>query len=159
MVSFRFLLIFVMIFTSHVNSALIDQKNFQVRMLTSVNQIRSKYQNTPAVVASDELTISAQEYSDLLAQINTGVSRNENSLKTCGDRMKRYTIDTQITTGMAACGETLALIYSSQDLKEACNPETFVQLWNSQRLFYNYTFPPNNSLDQTRFSEFTQLVW
>ncbi len=157
----KFFFIFAVIFTCkfYVDSVLIDKVSFQVRMLASVNQVRSMHHNTQSLSIADELTASAQEYSDILAQANNGLSRNENSLKLCGDRMRGYITDTQITTGIAACGETLGIVYSNKDLKEACKPDVFVQLWNSQRLFYNYSFPPYTSLDQVRFSDFTQLVW
>lgn len=137
----------------------LDRIKFENSMLNAINEIRRQHANTPFLRLENDLTASAQSYADKLAASNSGVSRDQNVLQECGGILKsEYQVDSALNSGSTRCGESLA-VASGNDLNKDCNPEIFAQIWNAQRLYYNYTFPPNNSMNANRFADFTQLIW
>lgn len=141
-------------FTANVNVNL-----FQTRMLGEINAIRQQHIMTPALATLSELTVSAQSYADELAAVNLGVQRDVNKLIQCGSSLSQF----QSGSSSVMCGESLALVSNfgtdNNNLYQSCNPDLIVQLWNSQRLFYNYSYPPNDIAAQEKVADYTQLIW
>lgn len=159
--SLGLLLLFKFCFVTCQNSSYagLNSIEFENSMLNSINSIRGQHGNTPYLRLENDLTASAQAYADRLAASNSGVSRDDSVLQVCGGTLKsEYQVDIALNSGSNRCGESLA-VATGKDLTKDCNPDIFAQIWNAQRLYYNYTFPPNNSMIVNRFADFTQLIW
>ena len=110
-----------------------------------------------------DLTQSAQNYADTLAKSSSAISKaSESELTKCAASL--YAREKPLLGDVATvlCGENLAYIYdNNQNLTiEACSPGAVVQkLWNSQRLYYNYTYPPTDTNGILRVQDFTQMIW
>lgn len=140
-----------------VISSTVDAGYFKARIFSVVNSIRLQHA-TSALKYVPVLDASAQSYANDLAIANVGVGRDYVKLKRCGSEMSVAPIDPMIRSGLDTCGESLMMI-NSMNLNQSCNPDMVVQIWNAQRLYYNYTSPPNDTQTRHQFADFTQLVW
>jgi hypothetical protein len=138
----------------------VDVGFFKARMFSNVNSIRRQYPMSFPLQYATTLDQSAQSYADELAAKDAGIGRDFVKLQACASVMMQSsaTIDPSIQSGLVECGESLMLIHG-QNLNRSCNPDTVVQIWNAQRLNYNYTVPPNDDISRAAFADFTQLIW
>jgi hypothetical protein len=158
------------LFVAYLNNKLIKSQTivvsqFQQTMLNAINSVRTQHSGTKIVQLDSGLSSNSQTYSDTLASTNNGLyTPSANSLTACGKIMSNQypTISQTTTSGANTCGESYSYIAATANtntLYTACDPNAIVQLWNSQRIFYNYTNPANDSASLTKFADFTQLVW
>ena len=81
-------------------------------------------------------------------------------LSNCASYLYNY----KETTNPAAtpkCGENLAYVEEKDsEIDWACRPEYIIQLWESGKLYYNFTNPPSGYNTSIQLAnEFTQIVW
>jgi hypothetical protein len=137
----------------------IDINKFQQKMRETINSIR--YQHGANGLALDPvLTNTAQLYAMRLAVSDSGLVKDHNDLINCGILIESMQSITITDNYELMCGETLVLSATRVNISENCDPIYIAQLWNSQRINYNYSNPNNNNeLPSQRVLDFTQLIW
>ena len=141
----------------------IEKAQFEHQFINEINMVRLKHMNTYVLMREINLTLTAQSYAEMLANSGQAIRKaSESELMQCAAAV--YSREKPLLGDIATvlCGENLALISNTNSnlTTDACSPGVIVQkLWNSQRLYYNYTFPPSDTNSVLRVQDFTQLVW
>lgn len=141
----------------------IDQAQFENQFIYEINLVRLQHMNTYILMREVNLTSTAQSYADSLASSGRTISKaSDSDLTQCAAGV--YAREKPILGDVATvlCGENLAYISNTNSNMtiDSCSPGSIVQkLWNSQRLYYNYTYPPTDTNGIQRVQDFTQMVW
>ena len=149
-------------FDRNVDAQLVDRVQFQNQVLGAINGIRQNYASTRILQLNTVLSSNAQAYSDRLAAQNTGLSTSDTTqLINCGVLLQSQ-YQSVSGSGVATCGQSLAFAAGSAgttNINTVCNANAIVQIWNAERIFYNFTNPPTDSAGLTKVADFTQMVW
>ncbi len=134
---------------------------FEVSALRAINRLRNFYQTNPLLLDSN-LTNSAQNYAVYLARQDLGTaSAADTDLINCASQLLSSTNTTNSCNESKYCGENLAFSEMNSTTKpiDICNPELIIQIWESEKYYYNYTSPPANDTTKAQVAQFTQMVW
>ena len=138
----------------------IESNYFEATAVESINKLRIQYQANYLRI-NRNLTQSAQGFANYLAMRDSGtLPGSDIDLSNCANYLYNYK---EITNPAATpkCGENLAYVKAEDsEIDWACRPEYIIQLWESEKLYYDFTNPPsgyNASIELVK--EFTQMVW
>ena len=155
-------IVFVILLMKSIQGQLVDRVQFQNQVLGAINGIRQNYASTRILLLNTVLSSNAQAYSDRLAAQNTGLSTTDTTqLSNCGVLLQSQ-YQTVSGYGVATCGQSLAFAAGSAgttNINNVCNANAIVQIWNAERIYYNFTNPPNDSASINKVADFTQMVW
>lgn len=103
------------------------------------------------------LTVSAQQFAELLANSDDGLTNINSNLLECGTELYSKLSMIYTETATPQCGQNIAKVEMTSSY--SCQPETSVNLWEMEKLFYNYDSPPSDFIQIAFVRQFTQLVW
>lgn len=141
-----------------IQAAYVDIVNFQQQMTTAINSIRELH-GTKTLKFNAALSNTAQLYATKLAFMDSGISKDYDDLISCGILIQSIEGSDVKDNSRLLCGESLALSATYDNIADNCNPTYIAQLWNSERLNYNYNSTANNFMPPQETLDFTQLIW
>ena len=142
-----------------VQSLHVNIFTFQNKMTNAINSIRSMH-GVSSLHLNQALSNTAQLYASKLAVLDIGLRKDYTDLMNCGVLISSIENSDVNSNTDLICGESLLLnAANSGNNTDYCDANYIAQLWNSERLNYNYTNINNNFLPPTAALDFTQLVW
>ena len=153
------LFVFSLLNQNFVQTHYVNIFTFQNKMIEAINSIRTMH-GVSSLHLSQALSNTAQLYASKLAVLDIGLRKDFNDLMSCGVLISSIENSPISSNTDLICGESLLLnAASSGNNTDYCDANYITQLWNSERLNYNYTNINNNYSPPNAALDFTQLVW
>jgi hypothetical protein len=132
--------------------------DFELSALNSLNKIRSYYQ-VNALKLNINLTNSARNYANLLSQSDAGtISGSDSDIIDCATDLFNKESLSISDTATPRCGENLAFAQGTSS-DDFCKANIIIQIWESEKFYYNYSYPPSDETSKDQVKYFTQMVW